>query len=233
LRSLIFAGEFPGGTRLSEVALAARLGISRTPLREALTRLAEEGLLDRLPTGGCVVRRFTRDDAHDTIEIRGVLEGTAARLAAERGASPERLSEAAAVLDEIDAALGQTPREADFERYSELNSAFHDLLARLAGAPVLERELARMKRLPLAAPSAFLRDQTMVPEVGRSLYGAQAQHRAILAAVAAREGARAEALAREHARLARENLDYAMFRGAHAAVHIPGLSLVASREAAE
>ncbi len=77
--------------RLFEVSLAETLEISRTPVREALSRLAEEGLLDRLPNGGFVVRRFGYEDVIDSIELRGVMEGTAARLAAERGASPEGL----------------------------------------------------------------------------------------------------------------------------------------------
>jgi len=84
LRELILNGEFAPGRRVSEAPLSGRLGVSRTPLRLALERLAHEGLLEPYPTGGFIVRRFTLDDVWDGIEVRGLLEGAAARLAAER-----------------------------------------------------------------------------------------------------------------------------------------------------
>ncbi len=107
LREKIVSGELPGGMRLFEVSLAETLEISRTPVREALSRLAEEGLLDRLPNGGFVVRRFGYADVIDSIELRGVMEGTAARLAAERGASPEGLARLQEIVEKIDACFGR------------------------------------------------------------------------------------------------------------------------------
>ena len=85
LRELILAGELPPGARIAELALVERLGASRTPIRMALVRLQEEGLLDALPHGGFAVKDFSEADIHDAIELRGTLEGLAARLAAERG----------------------------------------------------------------------------------------------------------------------------------------------------
>ena len=82
LRSLVLSGEFEANSRLPETALADRLGISRTPLRQAMDRLIAEGLLERLESGGCRVASFSVTDVIDSIELRGVLEGTAARLAA-------------------------------------------------------------------------------------------------------------------------------------------------------
>src|SRR5690606_6881952 len=102
LREKIINGELPGGMRLFEVTLAGTLQISRTPVREALSRLAEEGLLDRLPNGGFVVRRFGYADVVDSIELRGVLEGTAARLAAERGAPPDALGRMREIVLKLD-----------------------------------------------------------------------------------------------------------------------------------
>ena len=81
---MLLRGDFQPGERLSELPLVARLGVSRTPIRLALDRLAHEGLLEASPTGGFVVRAFTIEDVWDAIETRGVLEGAAARLAAER-----------------------------------------------------------------------------------------------------------------------------------------------------
>src|SRR5262245_48570782 len=84
VRELLLRGEFAPGERVSELPLVARLGVSRTPIRLALERLAHMGLLEVNAHGGFTVRGFTPSEALDAIEIRGVLEGTAARLAAER-----------------------------------------------------------------------------------------------------------------------------------------------------
>ena len=227
LRGMILSGEFSAGARLGEVALSERLGISRTPLRQAMERLISEGLLVRVKTGGCRVARFDLDDINDAIELRGVIEGTAARLAAERGADPALMADAATVLDRIDEAFAGGG-DVDFDAYVQLNARFHQILAQLAGSAVIRREVERISLLPLASPSAFLRGQELVPDFRASLARAQGQHRAILQAIAAREGARAEALAREHARLARENFDYLRNADPHVATRVPGLSLVAS-----
>lgn len=227
LRALILAGEFPANTRLSEIALAERLEISRTPLRQAMDRLVEECLLERIDTGGCRVASFSMSDIYDAIEIRGVIEGTAARLAAERGPDPDRLAEAERVLTHLDdAVFGRGG--IDFDAYVTYNARFHRLIASLAGSPVLEREVDRVSRLPLASPSAFLQGQDVIPDFQKSLQRAQYQHRAILASIIAGESARAEALAREHARLARENLEFVMSGDPGLARQVPGLALVSN-----
>src|SRR5712691_3318703 len=84
LRELLVQGHFQPGERIREIPLAARLDVSRIPLRLALERLAHEGFLEIRPTRGFIVQRFTTGDIFDAIELRGLLEGAAARLAAER-----------------------------------------------------------------------------------------------------------------------------------------------------
>src|SRR4026209_306595 len=86
LRELLLNGTFEPRERVPELRLVEELGGSRTPLRIAPLTLEHEGPLETLPGGGFVVREFTRTDIDDAIELRGVLEGTAARLAAERPA---------------------------------------------------------------------------------------------------------------------------------------------------
>ena len=226
VRDLIISGELAAGARLHEVALSARLGISRTPLRAALARLGQEGLVEALPTGGYAVRSFSREDVIDAIELRGVLEGTAVRLAAERGVSSDRMAALRALLQEIDVTLRGSEAEMQFERYVELNAAFHETLWGLA-SNTIRREIERVTSLPFASPSAFLDKQADVPAFRRSLYGAQAQHRAIVDAIAGREGARAEALAREHARLARLNLEHVLDEDRSLIRRVPALALVA------
>jgi GntR family transcriptional regulator of vanillate catabolism len=208
LREKILNGELPGGMRLFEVPIAELLDISRTPVREALSRLTEEGLLERLPSGGFVVRRFGFADVIDAIEMRGVMEGMAARLAAERGARPEELKEIGETVARLDLCFGEQMDDVDFDAYSELNEQFHHQLAALAGSDMIRREVERASSLPFASPSAFLPDRADIAAFRRSLRGAQDQHRAMVAAIAAREGTRAEAIAREHARTARRNLEY-------------------------
>jgi len=227
LRSLVLNGEFSIGQRLSEVAVAKQLGTSRTPLRQAMDRLVAEGLLERIETGGCRVATFTRQDIADAIEIRGVIEGTAARLAAERGVSPELLAEASVVLDGIDRSIHK-PGGLDFDCYVRRNAAFHVLLARLPNSPLILREIERMTQLPLASPSAFLSEQAVIPDFLDSLQYAQRQHRAIIEAIKNREGTRAEALTREHARLALINFTYLTDTQPSLARTVPGLALIAA-----
>jgi GntR family transcriptional regulator of vanillate catabolism len=225
LRRRIISGELPGGERLFEVPLAETLQISRTPLREALARLAEEGLLDR-GRGGYLVRTFPFADVVDAIELRGVLEGTAARFAAERGPDPERLAGIRAIVAELDACFGPGRDDIDFDGYSEANTRFHRALAALPGSSVIARELERVTRLPFAAPSAFVPDKDYFLLRRRSLDVAQAQHRAIVDAIAAREGARAEHIAREHARMARDDMEAILRERRGQSLQVGGLNLL-------
>jgi GntR family transcriptional regulator, vanillate catabolism transcriptional regulator len=209
LRELVVSGEFAPGERLSEVELAERLGVSRTPLRMALQTLAHEGLLEPLSRRGFVVRAFSRADAADAIELRGVLEGTAARFAAERldGARGlAMLEEPATALEEVVRNIGRHQEE-ELGRYVELNNAFHDALVELAQSPHLARTLANVKALPFAMPSgAILASHAVLPRSHEILVVAQHQHWQLIESIRDRHGTRAEEIAREHARLSRLNL---------------------------
>ncbi|MBX9468772.1 MAG: GntR family transcriptional regulator [Rhizobium sp.] len=210
LRDLILTGEIEPGERLSEVALSDRLAVSRTPLRAALQRLEQEGLVALIPSGGYAVRSFSRQEVIDAIELRGVLEGTAARLAAERGVTPARMKAIREVVTQLDEVLQAEAPAMDFDRYEALNGKFHRLLWELSGNDLLRREVERMTSLPFASPNAFVNTESNAPAFYRTLVVAQAQHKALVGAIELREGARAEALAREHARLARQNLDFVL-----------------------
>jgi GntR family transcriptional regulator of vanillate catabolism len=226
LRELLLSGEVGPGERVAEIPLAARLGVSRTPLRLALSTLAHEGLLEMLPGGGFVVRDFDPADIADAIELRGVLEGTAARMAAERLADPARLAPLRAAVDAMEPLVRTaTPGLGDFERYVAANEVFHARLLDLADSPMLCRAMAQAMALPFASPSSFVLAQADLPESREILVLAQAQHRAILEAIEAREGTRAEALAREHARLAKQNLKLALGDAALLA-SVPGNALI-------
>lgn len=211
LRELILAGELAGGARIAELAIVERLGVSRTPIRAALMRLEQEGLLEALPSGGYAVRTFSEGDVCDAIEVRGTIEGLAARFAAERGVADTVLQQARACLDRIDAVLAQPALDEEaFSRYVKLNQTFHTLLSEMAGSALIARELDRVVRLPFASPSAFVVTRAHSPQARDMLIVAQDQHRQVLDAIEQREGSRAESIMREHARIARRNLRDAM-----------------------
>lgn len=211
LREMILAGELPAGARIAELAIVDRLGVSRTPIRAALMRLEQEGLLQALPGGGYAVRTFSQRDVSDAIELRGTIEGLAARLAAGRGAPAPLLERAQACLDGIDQVLGQPALDDEsFSRYVHLNSEFHALLSAMAGSALMAREMERVVSQPFASPSAFVVVQANSPRARDMLVVAQDQHRQVLDAIVRREGARAEAIMREHSRLAQRNLREAL-----------------------
>src|SRR5437667_7845320 len=103
VREMLLRGEIARGERISELPLVARLGMSRTPIRLALERLAHIGLLEATATGGFSVREFSLTEVRDAIEVRGILEGTAARLAAERLADTSELGRARGFCAQMDA----------------------------------------------------------------------------------------------------------------------------------
>ena len=228
LREMILAGELPGGERIAELVLVEKLGVSRTPIRSALMRLEQEGLLTALPSGGYAVRTFSEADVADAIELRGTMEGLAARLAAERGVEESLLAQARECLAQIDLVLAPPALDDEgFSRYVTLNARFHHLLARMVGSDLVVRELERIKSLPFASPSAFVVVETHSPRARDMLVIAQDQHQQALDAIARREGARAEALMREHSRITRRNLlaatEAAQLEG------VPGIRLIRDR----
>jgi GntR family transcriptional regulator of vanillate catabolism len=209
LRELLFDGQFRPGERVAELALVDRLGVSRTPLRLALMTLEHEGLLETLPGGGFVVRAFTRSDVDDAIELRGMLEGVAARFAAERLDSAGELEEIRQTTAELDGVVRDESPEA-LVRFVSLNERFHAALVALAKSGTLAREITRVLALPFASPTALLASHGQLPESREILLIAQFQHRAIVEAIGSGNATRAEELAREHARLSRANLDLVM-----------------------
>lgn len=211
LRELILGGKLEPGERVSELPLVERLGVSRTPLRAALVRLEQEGLLEALPTGGFAVRGFDERDLYTAIEVRGTLEGLAARFAAERDASPHGLAALRGCVEALDGLLACSPiTPENFGEYVRLNERFHACVVELADSRVLARQIERAVSLPFASASAFVMVQAALPEAETLFAIAQDQHRCIAQAIEDREGARAEALMREHARLARRNLQLAL-----------------------
>jgi GntR family transcriptional regulator of vanillate catabolism len=230
MRELLVRGEFKPGERILEIPLAARLGVSRIPLRLVLDRLEHEGLLEARPRGGFLVRQFTIQDILDVIDLRGVLEGTAARLAAEGLKSKDELTDMFECVAELDLLLRNPgPGVEVIGKYIPLNEKFHANLIELAKNRILRRSLEQVLSLPFASPNAFVHAEAESPDQRESLLISNMQHRDIAEAISEREGARAEALAREHARNVRRSVSLALReRRFH---KLPGGSLVRIPEA--
>ncbi len=184
LRDAVVAGELPANSRLPEPELAKRLGVSRTPLREAIRQLAAEGLLVTRPRVGTFVSEIRARDVEDTFAIRAVLEGLAARQAA---ANPDPAK--ATILPEILAELQKKTR--DYRIYHEAAGRFHDAIFGLSGNQRLQtmyrtliHQVTRLRSLSLATPKR--------PEVSLQ------EHRRIAAAILRGKGAEAERLMRAH-----------------------------------
>lgn len=231
LRELILSGELKVGERVSELPLVDRLGVSRTPLRAALVRLGEEGLLDTIPTGGYAVRGFEERELYAAIEVRGTLEGLAARLAAEMHPSATELADLADCVTSLDTLLaGSAITTRNFAQYVELNEKFHGRVIELANSQILTRQIERAVSLPFASASAFVMVQAALPEAQTMFMIAQDHHRCVLQAIESGESARAESLMREHARLAHRNLEGAL-RTQRTRRLVPGSGLIRMRSA--
>lgn len=176
-------GRLLPGDRLRETDLADRLGVSRTPVREAIRQLEADGLVVHAPRQGATIRRLDYAEVMELYEMRAVLEGTAARLAA-RAASDLELDELAAINE----ALG---RAGDPGEAARLNRQFHNVLLDAAKNRFLKKSmLGLQKALLILGPTTLA--------VAERAEGALDEHRALLAALRARDSAAAEARMRAH-----------------------------------
>lgn len=132
VRALILGGQYAAGARLGEVELAATLGVSRTPVREALRLLASEGLVEITPNKGARVMTWSAAELDEVFTLRAQVEGLAARRAAER-ATPDQIDELERVAIAHAEATGAGP-DRDLDRIYELNADFHGGIVRVAEA---------------------------------------------------------------------------------------------------
>lgn len=200
LRQGIAEGRFAPGSRLAEIPVATALGVSRTPVRLAFRTLEQEGLLQKVGKRGLVVRGFTEADVRCAIDVRGVLEGLAARRLAEAGVPPALLATLQQCLDEGERVLAPgSLSEDDIERWSRLNRAFHGAIVDAGGGRVIADAIARNDHLPFASADSITVDRRALAREHRRLRVAQLQHQLVVDALRHGESARAEALMREHA----------------------------------
>jgi DNA-binding GntR family transcriptional regulator len=186
LRDAIITCRFPPGKRLLEVELAQQLGISRSPVREALKRLAHEGLVTEIPHLGATVSDVALDSLHELYLILAALAGLACREA-----TAARSGETLAALEQELQAMDLATAADDYIGWVHHDRAFHDLGRKDCALPQLQRMLAetqgRMSRFQIYRGAASERAIQSRPE-----------HRAIYDAMTARDAERVEQLVRAH-----------------------------------
>ena len=200
IEEAIVSGELAPGTVLRQEQLSEQFNVSRTPIREALRRLAALGLVSFVPNRGVRVRTLSGDELEEAFLVRAELEGLATEIATPKF-TPENIAE----LDEAEkrfAAISQElrSREPGDERrtimgdWVRANHAFHDVIYRVAGLPLVE-QLAKSARRTFSGPAVWAPGDHSID----GLYAKNAeQHRAIKQAIAAGSATGARALAREH-----------------------------------
>ncbi|QYU68748.1 GntR family transcriptional regulator [Leptolyngbya sp. 15MV] len=192
IREMIISGELAPGDQLGEEALAERCGVSRTPVRDALRRLEADMLVRRSESQRSFVADWSLDDIEDVFDLRAMLEGHAARRAAER-MDDTTLGE----LRACNAAIGRaillaTP---DVEAFLERNREFHSIILRIAASPRLTSLLGTLIEQPVVWRTAH--------QYGRDeLRRSHGEHEELLAAFARRDGAWAESIMAGHIRRA-------------------------------
>lgn len=206
LREMLLRGEFPPGGHLQEVALAEHMQVSRTPIREALRQLAQDGLLLYQPNRGFVVKRFALADIMQAFQVRAVLEGLAARTLAEKGLSEtqrQTLSEAVAQGDNL--LLHPQWAASEYEQWRCMNTVFHVTLIRGADNPLLTRFCHDARKLPVVFNGSFRWYQR------QDFQRSHDHHHIIFDALQNRQTERADWFMREHihhaAAIIREHYD--------------------------
>jgi GntR family transcriptional regulator of vanillate catabolism len=199
LREMILSGELAGGDRLLEIQLSDQLEVSRTPIREALIVLAEDGLVEYRPNRGYVVRTFTLSYIMDAYVVREALEGVACRLAAERGIDDETFDKISALLQESDHILATKGLSRDVRApLREVNDKFHRFIVEASGNMALGQALSIATNIPYSSSRVAHWYEEGDVEGLFQLRTLHAQHHAILHAIRAKEGYRAEILMRSH-----------------------------------
>ena len=194
VRELILTNVYPPGTRLAEVELAGQLGVSRTPIREALRQLAAEGLVELPPNRGARVASTSSVELESIFELRSTLEPRLTAMATDR-ADEADIAEFDRLAQRM-VEVGTPGPDQDLDALIPLNKAFHDRLVELADAPAFAASLADAVRTPLIMRNFHAYDDA-------SMRRALAHHVEIVAALRVRDGQWAKAVMTAHLRNAR------------------------------
>lgn len=210
IRSLLVAGSYAPGTRLREEDLAERTGVSRTPVREALRRLAVEGFVEFQPRRGVQVTSWSDQDLDELFGVRALLESYGAGQAAER-ATPDQLDTMSELCDRMEALAiqtyasggsnGEVPAEIQevYQQIAELNNEFHEAVLAASGNAHLRTLMGGLISMPLV-------QRTFMRYSGARLARSMSHHRELVDAMRARDGSWASSVMNAHVRSARVEL---------------------------
>jgi DNA-binding GntR family transcriptional regulator len=201
LREAILNGRMAAGARLRQTDLADQLQISRTPIREALVRLRQEGLVELLPGGGVQVKVLDLDEAVELYDLREVLDGLAARLAAQR-AEPKTIT----ALEKALTRQAECVEKKSAAQWFPAHVAFHEEIVKAAA----NRHLARQSAVVRLSIRHF---HPLLLRTERRLENAYAEHRAIYDAIRTHDADAAERLARAHIANAKDIVLKSMTQG--------------------
>jgi GntR family transcriptional regulator, vanillate catabolism transcriptional regulator len=197
---MILRGVLRPGERLVETDLAERLAQSRTPIRQALPALAQEGLLIPAGARGYRVREFTRQESLQALHLRALLEGFAARSLAMAGKGRDVAALLRPLLDEGDRILSGVELDDRLEEdFGRMNSQFHETVVRSTGDALLCDLVARCNVVPFTSPGSIAFENYGDAEILDMLRYAHRQHHAIVEALNDGDALRVEMLFREHA----------------------------------
>ena len=195
VREDILSGVYAQGEELKEATLGAKLGASRTPVREALRQLELEGLVEIIPNRGARVTGISRKDVYDIYQMRYLLEGLAARRAAEH-ITEEELTE----LEEVVLLSEFHLKDTKQEQIAQLDGRFHELVYRAAASRMLKHVLTDFHHYVKAVRIVSVKERKRAQESVR-------EHKELLQAIREHNGDLAERLAREHIRHVIDNLE--------------------------
>ena len=187
IRKLIFSRELKPGERIDEQALARDFGISRTPLREALKVLHNEGLVKLVPRRGCFVAKLTEQDVDEIYDMIGLLEGACAARAA-RVATPADIAR----LQRATQRMVQMAAEGNYKRYFDANLAAHEAVLDLAGNRWQKNVIQYLRGMCRLYP------YVSVGKIPGRLEESLREHQELLAAIETHDPVRAEAVMRRH-----------------------------------
>ena len=202
LRAAIIEGRHPPGARITETEIAEAAGVSRTPVREALRRLEAEGLLRFVPNQGAFVSSWSDADAEDIFELRAMLEGYGAALAARKATEEQVRTLRGLATQQYEEAHRGAP--GCLERIADLNSRFHQLLLEAAASERLQSTLSTLTSAPLVLETFRDYDSEALKRSAR-------HHLEMVEAIEARDPSWAQSVMRSHVMAARW-----AFRGRHA-----------------
>jgi GntR family transcriptional regulator of vanillate catabolism len=199
VRNQIIRGDREPGERITEAAVAAELGVSRTPARTALAALAAEGLIEKRTGRGFTVGHITTADVTKAIEVRASLESLAAGLLADRGMSDAVETTLLEVIDSTQTLLDSDDPDPDLlDSYSAWNKIFHETIMQGCGNELIGYAFERIAMLPMAALGTLAFDHSDLKRQRMRLTVGHSQHVILFDAFKQRDRLRAEAVMREH-----------------------------------